>query len=167
MQLCFVAFMTVQLTTTAGFDLLWAARMLAAYQIAGTVTRPIWGWIADRWLTPGHTLAVHGVGMAVAAALAGYFGPGWSPWAVLGVVLLAGCTAGGYTGVAYAEYAALGGARRTEATGLGTAVMFAAVMSIPPLFGAVVATVGGYAPPFLALAGLALLCTVLLLLPQR
>ena len=48
---------------------------------------------------------------------------------------VAGCTACAYTGVAYAEYANLGAARRTEATGLGTAVMFAAVMVVPPLFG--------------------------------
>ena len=55
------------------------------------------------------------------------------------------CTAGGYTGVAYAEYAHLGGARRTEATGLGTAVMFAGVLLIPSSFGVTVAASGGYA----------------------
>ena len=165
-QLCFVAFTTVQLTTTAGFDLVWAARMLAAYQIAGTLSRPVWGWIADRWFTPGQTLAVHGVGMAIAAVMAGHFGPGWSHWTVLGVVLLAGCTAGGYTGVAYAEYAALGGSRRTEATGLGTALMFAAVMLIPPLFGVAVSSIGGYGSPYLALAALSAVSAVVLLLPR-
>ena len=46
------------------------------------------------------------------------------------MALLAGCSAGGYTGVAYAEYAALGGARRTEATGLGTAIMFSGGMLV-------------------------------------
>jgi MFS family permease len=162
-QLCFVAFMTVQLTTTAGFDLVWAARMLAAYQIAGTVSRPVWGWVADRWLTPRHTLAVLGLGMAVAAVLAGRFGPAWSHEAVLVSVLLAGCTAGGYTGVAYAEYAALGGTRRTEATGLGTALMFAAVMLLPPLFGLGVGAAGGYGPPFLALAVVSALSAATLL----
>ncbi len=167
MQLCFVAFMTVQLTTTAGFDLVAAARMLAAYQIAGTVSRPVWGWIADRWLTPSRTLALHGCGMAVAAAFAGHFSPAWSHWGVLGVVLLAGCTAGGYTGVAYAEYAALGGARRTEATGLGTALMFAAVMSIPPVFGFAIGATHGYAAPFLALSGLAVVSAAILLLSRR
>jgi MFS family permease len=165
-QLCFVAFMTVQLTTTAGFDLVWAARMLAAYQIAGTVSRPIWGWVADRWLTPRHTLAALGIGMAVSAVLAARFAPGWSHAAVLLAVLLAGCTAGGYTGLAYAEYAALGGARRTEATGLGTALMFAAVMLLPPLFGVAVGATGGYAPPFLTLAVLSALSAVVLL-PRR
>ena len=83
--------------------------------------------------------------MAAAALAAGRFGPGWPAGAVLAVAVLAGSTAGGYTGIAYAEYAHLGGARRTEATGLGTAVMFAGVLLIPSSFGLAVAALGGYA----------------------
>ena len=62
----------------AGFDLVSAGQALAVYQITGAVTRPVWGWIADRWMTPGHTLALHGFGMAAAALAAGTFGPHWS-----------------------------------------------------------------------------------------
>ena len=166
-QLCFVAFTTTQLTTVAGFDLIDAGRALAIYQITGAVTRPIWGWIADRFLSPSHTLAVHGFGIAAASVAAGRFGPHWSHLAVLLVAAVAGSTAGGYTGVAYAEYAHLGGTRRTEATGLGTAVMFAGVLLIPSSFGVTVSGVGGYGPPFLALAGLAATSAAFLLLPQR
>jgi MFS family permease len=162
-QLCFVAFMTVQLTTTAGFGLIAAGRMLAVYQLAATVSRPVWGWVADKLLTPSRTLALHGLGMAVSAAAAGRLGPGWPGWAVAVLVVVAGCTAGGYTGVAYAEYAALGGARRTEATGLGTAIMFAAVMLIPPLFGVAVTALGGYVLPYSLLAAAAAACAALLL----
>jgi len=162
MQLCFVAFMTVHLTTVAGFDLVRAGRMLAVYQVAGTVSRPIWGWFADRFLSPSRTLALHGFGAAAAAVAAGQFGPHWPGWAVLVVAVAAGCTAGGYTGLAYAEYAALGGTRRTEATGLGTAIMFAAVMLIPPCFGIAVTVLWGYAVPYTVLAALAAGCGVLL-----
>jgi len=162
MQLRFVAFMTVQLTTTGGFDLVGAGRMLAIYQVAGTVSRPIWGWIADKLLSPSRTLAVHGAGMAIAAVAAGQIGPGWPSWVVAAVAVLAGCTAGGYTGVAYADYAALGGPRRTEATGLGTAIMFAAVMIIPPSFGLAVTATGSYGTPDIALAVLAAVSAVLL-----
>ena len=77
---------------------------------------------------------------------------------------VAGSTAGGYTGVAYAEYAHLGGARRTEATGLGTAVMFAGVLLIPSSFGVAVAMTGGYAFAYSTLAVLALASAVLLCL---
>lgn len=163
MSLCFVAFTTVQLTTRAGFDLVDAGRMLAVYQIAGTISRPIWGWIADRFLTPAHTLAVHGFGMAASAMLAGQIGPGWPGMAVLALAIFAGITAGGYTGVAYAQFAHLGGARRTEATGLGTALMFAGVLIMPPIFAVLVSLTGGYAVSFavmaaLTAAGAALMC---------
>ncbi len=167
LALCLVAFMTVQLTTAVGLDLVQAGRMLAAYQIAGSVSRPIWGWIADRLLSPASTLAVHGAGMAAASTLAGFQAPGWPTWALLANALLAGCTAGGYTGVAYAEYAALGGTRRTEATGLGTAILFAGGMVVPPLFGATVTALGGYTLGYLVAGGCALAGAVLLGMPAR
>ena len=165
LQLCFVAFMTVHLTTVAGFDLIRAGQMLATYQVAGSVSRPIWGWVADRFLTPMRTLGVLGVGMAIAAALAGQFGSGWPAIEIFAVVLLAGCSAGGYTGVAYAEYASLGGARRTEATGLGTALMFSGGLLIPPLFGVSVTLLGGYGETYRAIAALALASAVLMWWP--
>jgi hypothetical protein len=79
---------------------------------------------------------------------------------VFAVVLLAGCTAGGYTGVAYAEYAALGGTRRTEATGLGTALMFSGGLLIPPAFGVSVAFLGGFEETYRAIGVLALASAV-------
>jgi predicted MFS family arabinose efflux permease len=161
-QLCFIAFMTVQLTTVARFSLIDAGYALAAYQIAGAVSRPIWGWMADRTLSPARTLAVHGIGMAAACIAAGRFGPGWPAAAIILVGVLAGATASGYTGVAYAEYARLGGKRRTEATGLGTAAMFSGVMLIPSAFGVAVTWLGGYMLPYSALAAAAAISAALL-----
>lgn len=162
LQLCFVAFMTVHLTTVVGLNLVRAGQMLAVYQIAGSVSRPIWGWVADRYLTPTQTLAMHGVGMALAAVLAAQFGAAWPLAGILAVVLLAGCTAGGYTGVAYAEYASLGGTRRTEATGLGTALMFSGGLLMPPLFGVSTTFLGGYGVTYRGFAVLALASAALL-----
>ncbi len=161
-QLCFIAFMTVQLTTVARFSLVDAGFTLAAYQIAGAVSRPIWGWVADRTLSPAHTLALHGAGMAAACAATGSFGPGWPAVLIVLTGLLAGATASGFTGVAYAEYARLGGKRRTEATGLGTAAMFSGVMLIPSAFGVAVTRLGGYTLPYSALAAAAALSAALL-----
>jgi len=164
--LCLVAFMTVQLTRVVGFDLVLAGQILAAYQIAGSLSRPVWGWIADRWLTPSQTLVLHGLGMAATSLACALYGPGWPAWAVLGNALLAGCTAGAYTGVAYAEFAALGGARRTEATGLGTAMMFSGAMAIPPLFGIIVTASGGFTLSYLIGAAFALAAAILMVLPR-
>jgi MFS family permease len=167
LALCLVAFMTVQLTTVVGLTLIEAGQVLAAYQIAGSISRPIWGWIADRFLTPAQTLAIHGIGMAICSSLTAFYGPGWPIWAILANGVLAGCTAGGYTGVAYAEYAVLGGTRRTEATGLGTAIFFAGGMAVPPIFGAAVNVLGGYRDSYIIGAACALASGVLLALPQR
>jgi MFS family permease len=163
LSLCLVAFMTVQLTTVVGLSLVQAGQTLAAYQIAGSFSRPVWGWIADRLLTPAQTLALLGFGMAVAAAVSGLYAPGWPVWAVMANALLAGATAGGYTGVGYAEYAALGGSRRTEATGLGTAIFFAGGMAAPPVFGAAVSALGSYRGSCLVGAACALASAVVLL----
>jgi predicted MFS family arabinose efflux permease len=162
-QLCFIAFMTVQLTSVVRLDLVRAGFALALYQVAGAASRPVWGWVADRYLSPSRMLAVLGFGMAAAALAIGRFGPGW-PWAaVLGVAMFGGMTGSGFTGVAYAEYARIGGVRRTEATGLGTAAMFAGVMLMPSIFGAVVTAWGGWFLPYAGVAALAAGSAVLLL----
>jgi MFS family permease len=166
-QLCFMAFMTVDLTSVAGFRLVAAGQALASYQVAGAISRPLWGWVADRFITPTRVLVVQGVIMAGAAVAAAQFGPHWPIWAVLAVAVLAGASASGYTGIAYAEYARLGGVRRTEATGLGTAVMFFGVTVIPSAFGAMVTVASGYRAAYLALAVLALTGAACLWGPAR
>ncbi|HLB98003.1 MAG TPA: MFS transporter [Acetobacteraceae bacterium] len=166
-QLCFMAFMTVHLTTVAGFDLISAGRALAAYQLSGAISRPIWGWAADRFLTPNRTLIVQGFIMAAAALTAGQFGRHWPVLLVVAVATIAGASAGGYTGIAYAQYARLGGMRRTEATGLGTALMFFGVTVIPSGFGLAVGVLGNYADAYAALGVLSLLGTLPLCLPIR
>ncbi|MFY9315229.1 MAG: MFS transporter [Burkholderiales bacterium] len=104
-QPCFVAFMAVHLTSRAGFDLIAAGQALAAYQISGVVTRPVWGWLADRVMPARQLLVLQGVLMAAAAAMAGQFSAGWPTWLILLICVAAGATASGYTGIAYGEFA--------------------------------------------------------------
>ena len=156
-QLCFIAFMTVHLTTDAGFDLLAAGRALAAYQIAGAVSRPVWGWLADRYFSPARVLALHGLVMAAASLATGLFGPVWPNAAIVIVCVVAGATASGFTGLAFAEYARLGGVRRTEATGLGAAAMFTGVMVLPLSMGATLTATGS---PMLCYSALAVLAVI-------
>jgi len=154
-QLVFIAFMTVHLTSRAGFDLIAAGQALAAYQVSGVLTRPVWGWLADRVMPARRLLVLQGVVMAVAAALAGQFAADWPAWLILLVCVTAGATASGYTGIAYGEFARLGGARRTEATGLGSSSMFAGVLVLPALATAIVTTLHGYAIAYGVVAALA------------
>jgi MFS family permease len=161
-QLTFVAFMTVHLTTAVGLGLVAAAQGLATYQIAGAVSRPIWGWLADRFVGARWLLVGQGFVMAAAAVAAGQFDRAWSLPAVLAVAVIAGATASGYTGIAYAEFARLAGERRTEATGLGSASMFAGVMVVPSLASLVVVRGGTYTLAYSAIAILALAAAILL-----
>src|SRR5690606_13193612 len=163
LQLIFVAFMTVHLTSRAAFDLAAAGQALAVYQVSGVVMRPIWGWAADRFVPASVLLAAQGVIMCVASILAGWFAPEWPPALVFAVCAVAGAAASGCTGLAYAEWARLGGARRTEATGLGTGFMFAGVLVMPSTFAVAIAVTGDYAVPY-AVAG-ALAAAAGLLLP--
>jgi len=109
LQICFIAFMTTQLTTVVGMPLIQAGQILALYQLAGVVSRPVWGWLADHVMPARLLLALQGVIMCLAAVLTGRFAPDW-PVAMIALVSIAGgATASGYTGIAYAEYARLGG----------------------------------------------------------
>jgi MFS family permease len=155
LQLCFIAFMAVHLTGVAGFDLVRAGQALAVYQVAGAVSRPIWGWLADRYFSARGLLALQGLIMCAAAAAAGQFGPAWPGYAVLIVCALGGATASGFTGIAYGEWARLGGDRRTEATGLGAGAMFTGVMVLPTLFSLAVTGLGGYGAAYAAVGVLA------------
>lgn len=165
-QLAFVAFMTVHVTTRTGHGIIIAGWALAVYQLTSVISRPILGWMADRFIPARVMLVIQGFVMAAAALLAGHFAPGWSVWAIMAVACLAGATASGYTGLAYAEFARLGGAQRTEATGLGSASMFLGVLVMPSLGSLAITATGSYLAAYGAIAALATLAAVVLALPQ-
>ena len=166
LQLCFVAFMTTHMTTAVGLDLVHAGQMLAAYQVSGVVTRPIWGWVADNLLPARWLLAIQSVLMCAAAVTAGHLGPGAPAVLVMAVAVAGGMSASGYTGIAYAELARLGGPRRTETTGLGSAFMFAGVLVLPTAMSFAVLRFGGFEAAYTAIGLLALCGGALLSLPQ-
>ena len=161
-QMCFVAFTAVQLTSRAGFGMVAAGQALAMYQVCGVISRPIWGWIADKRIPAHRLLVIQGLVMALATIAAGQFGPQWSMLLVLLVCAVAGATASGYTGIAYGEFVRLGGSRRTEATGLGSAAMFAGALVFPSLATVLVTTSGSYALAYGAVGVMAAAAGVLL-----
>lgn len=166
LQLCFIVFMTTQLTTVVGFNLVLAGQALAAYQLSGVISRPIWGWLADHVLAARWLLALQGAIMCGTAFLAGRFAPGWPPYLIFLVCIVAGATASGFTGIAYAEYARLGGARRTEATGVGSAFMFAGVMALPSATSAALTLLGSYTLAYSCIGVLALAAGLMQALPR-
>ncbi len=121
-----------------------AGRVLATYQIAGSISRPIWGWIADRFLTPAQMLAMLGFGMAITALVTGFY----ARLAALGGAWRMRCWPDARPADIPAWLRricrAWAASRRTEATGLGTAIMFGGSMAVPAIFGWSVSAWGGF-----------------------
>lgn len=167
-QLCFGAFLVTQVVRVFGDSAYGFASAVAlvAFQLSGIGARILLGFVADAWLSARLLLAVQGVIMAGAAVVAANYGAEWPLWLVLANCAVAGATASGYTGLAFAEFARIGGAERTaEATGLGAALMFFGVAVMAPLFRLGIDIFDGYAVPYYAIAGLTLICALLLLMP--
>ena len=167
LQLCFIAFLTVHLTSKTGFNLVQAGWALAVYQLAAVVSRPLWGWLADKWFSAHGLLVWQGFIMGGTAFLTGQFGMSWAPWLILLLCAIAGASASGFTGLAYAEWARLGGAQRTEATGLGSGLMFAGVLALPSLFSVTVTYFDDYGVSYGFVGGLAALAGFLLLRQKK
>lgn len=161
-QLSFVAFLTVQLTSRAGFGLVAAGQALALYQLAGMLCRPVWGWLADGKHGARRLIVLQGVAMGLLVGAAGHFGPHWPVPLIFVTCALAGATANGFTGLGYAEFARIGGVRRTEATGLGSAAMFSGVLVLPSLGALVVSLTGSYVIAFTALGVMAVAAALML-----
>lgn len=165
-QLCFIGFMALHLTDETGLDLVTAGQVLALYQIAGVTSRPIWGWLADKYIAPLKLLGILGLLMAGAALAAGQFSESWPIWGILIVSATAGGTASGFTGIAYGAYAVYGGKYRTEATALGSSAMFAGVLILPTMFGLLVGHLDHYWLSYGILAVIATLSGLMLLVAK-
>ena len=143
-----------------------AGQVLALYQIAGVTSRPLWGWLADRYITSIKLLGLLGLVMAAAAVAAGQISESWSIWPVLLVAIVAGATASGFTGIAYGAFAAFSGQYRTEATALGSSAMFAGVLILPTIFGLIVGNMAHYWQAYSLMAVIALLSGIWLFLAK-
>jgi len=165
-QLCFIGFMALHLTDETGLDLVTAGQVLALYQIAGVTSRPLWGWLADKYISAIKLLALLGFLMAGAALAAGQFSVSWPIWAILIVSAIAGGTASGFTGIAYGAFAVYGGKYRTEATALGSSAMFAGVLILPTVFGLLVGHLDHYWLSYGILAVIATLSGLMLMVAK-
>ncbi|MCC3303362.1 MFS transporter [Sneathiella sp. HT1-7] len=165
-QLCFIGFMALHLTSRTDLDLIAAGQVLALYQIAGVTSRPVWGWLADRYISSIRLLGLLGLVMGVTAIAAGQISENWSIWSVLLVAVAAGATASGFTGIAYGAFATFGGQYRTEATALGSSAMFAGVLILPTIFGLIVGDVAHYWQAYSLMAIIVFLTGILLVVAK-
>ncbi len=155
-QFCLGTYFVPFFVEEIGFGLIAAGQVLFFAQTAGIAGRVFWGAVAGRLLPSRHTLALLGLLVAAAAFAMALSDADWPFAALVLVGVLFGATAVGWNGVFIAEVARV--APRGEvsrATGATAVVAFAGAVGGPPLFGAVIAVLGGYAAGFAVLGAVA------------
>ncbi|MGH8796566.1 MAG: MFS transporter, partial [Caldimonas sp.] len=155
-QLVFITFLVSLLNLQLGHSLVWAAGTLALAQIASTVSRIAFGYIADRWIDPARLLGILGLAMGaacIALSLLGHAtGIGWT----VAAAIFCAATAMGWNGVFFAQLTRTAIQRGDLATIAGASQFFtfAGSMSGPVVFAEIIRVGGSYSLGFLLLAAL-------------
>ena len=157
MQTSLGTFLVTYLNGRLGMSVVLAGVVLAFAQGAGVIGRPLWGLIADRFVSPIRLLGILGVTMALSAVLVGLFTTSWPFIAILAVSTAYGGTAVAWNGVHLAQVARYSPPGRAgEVTGGASFVTFGGVVVVPALFSAILGSLGSYMAAFDAVAALAL-----------
>ncbi len=168
-QLAFITFLVSLLNLQLGRSLAWAAATLAGVQIASTVFRVAFGYLADRWIAPARLLGLLGVAMAAACIGLGLLGRNTSTTVVIVVAVFCAATSMGWNGVFFAELTRSAAHRGDLASVAGASQFFtfAGSMSGPVLFAEIIRYSGSYSLGYLLLAALPASAGVWMLLSQR
>ncbi|MDE0309389.1 MAG: MFS transporter [Acidiferrobacterales bacterium] len=162
-QICISSFFVVFLVQQ-GFTLVEAGVCFLFVNIGGIIGRIAWGGISDKWLTPKYTLTV--IGVISAVSLSGIFAvtDGWHKFFLYIFSFILGSSTHGWNGVFLSEVA--NHAPQGEShnwTGGVQFLIYGGVAVLPPLFGFVILTTGGYTVPFLLIALCVFLASISLL----
>lgn len=167
MQLCLTTYLVTYLTSAYGMPLVTAGLVLSLTQAAGIGGRLLWGFVADRWVTPRRLLSLLALAMAAASLLTSAFDPDWPLVAVMLVSMAFGATAIGWNGVYLAEVARLAPAGQAGVLTGGTLFFtYFGVVAGPPAFAALVGATGSFAAGYAAIGAVILAIGVLLVLTQ-
>lgn len=154
-QYAILAFLALDLHTSAGLRLATASLLVAVANASGVVGRIGWGALSDRVLSRGRKpllLALTGVGLAGALALLAT--PRSAPLPVLALLAaVAGLALIGFQGLWVTMIAeAAGPARVGAATGFAVTFVTCSIALSPPLYGLVADATGSYRAIWAALA---------------
>jgi MFS family permease len=162
-QITFAAYLVVYLTERLGLPIAAAGALFAVFSFCGIPVRIFWGALAERVLSSRAILILTGCLMAAGFALTASFTREWPIWALGLVVALLGLSANGWVGLFFAEIVRLAPEDMAgDASGGGQFFAYGGIMSMPLLFGALVAATGSYGLGFGVLTALSLLAAALL-----
>ena len=150
LQFAFAAFFVLFVTQRLGMSLAAAGIVFAVAQGSGILGRIFWGWIGGRYLPLRPVIAMLGIGMAASGVAIALMTPDWPVAAIAAVAIVFGLTGISYQGVLLAETARLSPPGMAGVMVGGAAFSaYSAMVAMPSLFGAIVATTGGYSAGFL------------------
>jgi predicted MFS family arabinose efflux permease len=147
-----LTFLVSYLYLVAGYSLVEAGALLALYQAAGALARPVWGILADRTSGPPVLIGLSLCTMFTCLALF-WLDASWSPALVTAIVAVLGATSYGWNGVYHAEATRISPPREIATLTAGTSSFaYAGVLAGPALFAIGYQVVGSYPAMFGSLA---------------
>ena len=151
-QACLLAFFVTQLTVELGFSLTIAGVAFSVMQVAGTLSRVVMGWLADR-ITSAKTLLLLAVSSTAMFLLLANIDQTWPTWTVLVLGFVFGVTSISWNGVFLAEAGRLAPVGKAGDTTSGSMFFVLITSSLGPFaFSFGVPLLGGYSPCFFAIA---------------
>jgi MFS family permease len=164
LQMCLAAYLVTYLNAELGLTLVAAGAALSVSQTGGVVGRILWGWLADRWISPLRMLALLALIMASCAVGTGLLQANVPSVVLMALLALFGASATGWNGVYLAEVARQAPAGAAGiATGGSLAFTFLGVVVGPLVFGLVAGTSGSFRLSYLLIALPVALCAWALL----
>jgi sugar phosphate permease len=162
-QMSLMAYLVTFLFEDLGWSLVAAGVALTVAQAGGVIGRILWGYVADRWLSPTMMLIVIALMLTFGAVGTALLRPDSSPWILFPVLVIFGASAIGWNGVFLAEIARLAPAGQASvATGGTLCITFLGVVLGPPLFGVLAGILKSYGTSYGVLGLFGLIITVLL-----
>ena len=162
-QMSLMAYLVTFLFEDLGWSLVAAGAALTVAQAGGVIGRILWGYVADRWLSPTVMLIVIALLLTLGAVGTALLRPDSSPWILFPVLVIFGASAIGWNGVFLAQIARLAPAGQASvATGGTLCITFFGVVLGPPLFGVLAGVFNSYGASYAVLGLFGLVITVLL-----
>jgi MFS family permease len=162
-QMSLMAYLVTFLFEDLGWSLVAAGAALTVAQAGGVIGRILWGYVADRWLTPTVMLIVIALLLTIGAVGTALLRPDSSPWILFPVLVIFGASAIGWNGVFLAQIARLAPTGQASvATGGTLCITFFGVVLGPPLFGVLAGVLNSYGASYGALGLFGLVITLLL-----
>lgn len=162
-QLTLASYLVVYLTERLALPIATAGALFAVFSFCGIPVRIFWGALAERVLSTRAILILTGFLMAAGFALTASFTREWPVWALGLVTALLGLSANGWVGLFFAELVRIAPDDMAgDASGGGQFFAYGGIMSMPLVFGAIVAATGSYTVGFSVLTALSLGAAALL-----